>query len=327
VNRGLRNSSLRVSYEYGRRRGSDYRSTSYDGAFSSAIFPIPTTAGTNVTTWAVRSNSGMRAIDLADRDQHVVNVRLDTMLRPNLDAGLSLQGREAEYPNSTYGLTGHSLRSANLDLNYQPSPRQNVYAFYSYQLGRLRQHAISSQGGAAVTIGGTTALGTVTPANAVGIGPAPGGPVFPLLNAWTIRSTDRNHLAGFGLKQEFGKGVILNLDYTYSLGRTRIGYAYNVGGAINAANAALAGHRMPDLATDIGYLDAALSIPLTPRISTRLFYRYQKEHIRDWHYRNLATTPLVPGANANAVPAVVTLDAGPADYRVNWFGVMVQYKL
>lgn len=327
VNRSLKNANLRVSYEYSQRRGSDYRGSSYDGAFSSAIFPIPTTAGTNVTSWAVRGNSGMRAIDLADRDQHVVNVRLDTMVRPNLDAGLSLQGREAEYPDTTYGITGHSLRSANLDLNYQPSPRQNVYAFYSYQLGRLRQHSISSQGGAAVTIGATTPLGVITPANAIEIGQAPGGPVFPLLNAWTVRSTDRNHLAGFGLKQEFGKGVILNLDYTYSLSRTRIGYTYNVGGAINAANAAFAGDRMPDLATDINYLDASLNIPLTPRISTRLFYRYQKEHIRDWHYRNLDTTPVVPGANANAVPTVLMLDAGPDDYRVNWFGVMVQYKL
>lgn len=327
VNRGLKNSSLRVSYEYGQRRGSDYNSTFYDENFSSALFPIPTTTGTNVTSWAVRSNSGMRAIDLADRDQHVVNVRLDTMVRTNLDAGISLQGREAEYPNTTYGLTGHSQRSANLDLNYQPSPKQTIYAFYSYQLGRLRQHAISSQGGAAVTIGAVTPLGTITPANAVEIGQAPGGPLFPLLNAWTVRSTDRNHLTGFGLKQELGKGAMLNVDYTYSLGRTRIGYTYNVGGAINAANAVFAGDRMPDLATDVGYLDASLSIPLTARITTRLFYRYQKESIRDWHYRNLAATPIVPGANAAALPNVLMLDAGPYDYRVNWYGVMVQLKL
>ncbi len=327
VHRGLKQANLRLSYEYGQKRGSEFRGANYDDAFSSAIVPMPTAAGANVTSWAVRGNSGMRSLELADRDQHVVNLRLDTMLRPNLDAGLSLQAREAEYPGTTYGLTGHSLRSANLDLNYQPSPRQNVYAFYSYQLGRLRQHSIANAGGAAVTIGGNTALGTLTPANAIELGSAPGGPVFPLANAWTVRSTDRNHLAGLGLKQQLGAAAILNVDYTYSLGRTRIGYTYNVGGAINAANAVFAGDRMPDLATDITYLDASLSFPLTARVSARLFYRLQREHIRDWHYRNIDTTPVVLGANANAVPTVLMLDAGPDDYRVNWFGVMVQYKL
>ena len=38
----------------------------------------------------MRTNSGFRSLDVADRDQHVVNLRLDTMVRPNLDAGISL---------------------------------------------------------------------------------------------------------------------------------------------------------------------------------------------------------------------------------------------
>ncbi|MCX6955711.1 MAG: MtrB/PioB family outer membrane beta-barrel protein [Verrucomicrobia bacterium] len=324
VNRGVRDATVRLSYEFDRRRGSAYRVSSYDDDFSSALVPIPTTAGTNVASWAVRNNSGLRTLDLADRDQHIVNARLDTMVRPDLDAGLSFQAREAKFPDADYGRTRQGQRSANLDLNYQPSPRQTIYAFYSYQLGKYRQAAIANAN-ANVTIGQTTPFGVVTPANAIDYGSAPGGLVYPLLSTWGADSTDRNHVTGFGLKQEIGK-LSLNIDYSYSTGRTRLDYSYNVGGALNAAQALLAGSRMPDMATDVNYLDASLRIPLTTRFSARLIYRYQKEVIRDWHYLNLAATPVV-AANVNATPTAVVLDGGPQSYRVNWFGVMFQVKL
>lgn len=326
VNRGLRDSSLRLSYEFDRRRGGPYVASYYDGSFSSAIVPIPTTAGASVNSWAVRTNTGFRAYDLADRDQHIGNIRLDTMLRPNLDAGISLQAKEARFPDADYGRSQQSQRSGNVDLNYQPSPRQTFYGFYSYQLGKFSQASISNANGT-VTIGQTTPLGVVTPANAIALGAAPGGPLFPLLNAWTADSTDRNHVAGAGLKQEFGR-LSLNVDYSYSTGRTRIEYGYNVGGAINAANAVFAGSRMPDLATDIHYLDASLRVPLSPRFSARLIYRHQREDIRDWHYTGLAATPVVlGGGGAGALPTAIQLDGGPQNYRVNWFGVMFQVKL
>ncbi|MBL9208126.1 MAG: MtrB/PioB family outer membrane beta-barrel protein, partial [Opitutaceae bacterium] len=120
VNRGLGESSLRVSYEAARRRGSTYVSSYYDDSFSAALVPIPTVAGANVTSWAVRMNTQMRALDIADRDQQVANVRFDTMLSPSLDAGISAQMRDARYPDSVYGRTAQNQHSVNLDLNYQP---------------------------------------------------------------------------------------------------------------------------------------------------------------------------------------------------------------
>jgi hypothetical protein len=166
----------------------------------------------------------------------------------------------------------------------------------------------------------------ITPVNAVAIGSAPGGPVYPLLNSWTATSTDRNHVAGAGLKQQIGKAN-LDVDYSYSTGRTRIGYTYNVGGALNAANAVFAGSRMPDLATDIDYLDASLRFPFTERFSTRLVYRWQRERIRDWHYQRVDTTPVVLGNNAAALPTATVLDGGPQNYDVSWFGLLFQIKL
>jgi hypothetical protein len=323
VHRALRDGSARLSYEFARRRGDDYVPTTYDQFFSPALVAIPTTPGANVTSW-IRMNSGFRSLELADRDQHTVNGRLDTMLRPNLDAGLSGQLRTARFPDSVYGLTAQDQYSANLDLNYQPSPQRTIYAFYSYQFGRSRQASIAS-GNGNVVIGAASAFGPITPANAVEIGSAPGGPVYPLNNTWFARSADRNHVAGFGLKQDWGKAS-LNVDYSYSTGRSRIQYSYNAGGALNAAAAALAGNRMPDLATDVSYLDASLRVPLTERLAARLVYRHQREAIRDWHYRNVDTVGLIPG-NAGAPIPSVFLDEGPENYTVNWFGVLFQLKL
>ncbi len=323
VNRGLGEATLRLSYEYDQRRGSDYTISSYDEAFSSALVPIPTTPGATVTTWAVRNNSGLMTLDLADRNQHIVNVRVDTMITSNLDAGISVQVRDTRFPASTYGRTHQDQGSANLDLNYQPSPHQTFYGFYSYQVGKFEQ-ASSDAAYPAITIGLVTPLGTITPDNAIAIASAPGGPEFPFAKAYTVSSRDENHVLGVGLKQDIGKAS-LNIDYTYSLGRTKIGYAYTVGGAISAPNVVFAGSGMPDQTVDINYLDASLRYPLSARVSARLVYRYQHEAIRDWHYQNLDTNPVV-GTPA-ALPTAVILDGGPRDYNANWFGVMIQITL
>ena len=323
VNRGLGDSTLRLSYEFDQRRGSDYNISTYDEAFSSALVPMPTAAGATITSWVVRNDSSLMTLDLADRDQHIANVRVDTMISSNLDAGVSLQVRQTSFPASTYGRTHQDQNSANLDLNYQPSPHQTFYAFYSYQNGKFEQ-ASNDAAYPVITMGMVTSLGAITPDNAIAIASAPGGPEFPLIKAYTVSSRDENHVLGVGLKQEIGKAS-LNVDYSYSIGRTRIAYAYTVGGAISAANAPFAGSGMPDQVIEINYLDASLRYPLSARVSARLVYRYQDEAIRDWHYQNLNTTPVV-GA-AGALPTAVILDGGPHDYNANWFGVMIQITL
>jgi hypothetical protein len=325
VLRGVGDVSARLSYEFAQRRGDDYMPSIYGEAFSPVIVGMPSAAGSNVTTW-IRANSGFRNYDLADRDQQILNARVDASLRPNLDAGVSLQSRNATFPNSPFGQKRSDQDSANLDLSYQPSPRQTLYGFYSYQVGHARQRALASAN-ANVIIGQSSELGVITANNAVAIGSAPGGPLYPLLNTWAADSTDRNHVFGVGFKQDFGPAT-LSVDYSYSTGRTRIEYEYNVGGALNAANAVFAGNRMPDLATDTSYIDASLRIPLTQRVAARLVYRYQKETIRDWHYRNLDSTPVaLGGQGAGALPTAVVLDGGPDNYKVNWFGVLFQLKL
>lgn len=323
VNRGLGDTTVRASYELDVRRGSKYVTNYYDDVLSSALEPMPTAPGANVTSWAVRNNGGFRTLDLADRNQNIANLRIDTMVRTDLDAGVSLQSKKATYPDSSYGRTASDLNSVNVDLSYQPSPHRSMYAFYSYQQGQIDQASISPSG-SPVVIGQTTPLGVITPDNAADLGSAPGGVYYPLVNAWTAKSTDRNHVLGIGLKQEIGRAT-LNVDYSYTIARTRIEYTYTTGGAISAANAVFAGNRMPDMATDINYLDATLRFQLTERLSCRFIYRYQREDIRDWHYQNLDSTPVVIG-NPAAAPTAVILDGGPHNYNVNRYGVIFQIK-
>lgn len=323
VNRGLGASTLRLSYEYAQRRGTEYRASTYDGLFSSAIFPMPTAAGANVTSWAVRTNTGMRAFDLSDRNQHKGNLRVDTMVRPGLDAGVSFQAVQARHPDAAYGRSRNDLRSANLDLSWQPSPKQSAHLFYSWQWGRITQSTIANAN-ANLTIGLVTPLGTVTPANAIAIGAAPGGPFFPLINAWTGRNEERSQVFGGGFRQDF-KAASFHADFSRSIGRSRIAYDYTIGGAINAANAPLAGSRMPDLATDVDLADLSLRVPLSAGWAVRFVYRYQREVIRDWHYYNLAATPVVT-ANVANLPTGALLDAGPTNFRVDWYGAMLQLK-
>jgi hypothetical protein len=323
VNRGLGNTTVRASYEYDVRRGSKYITNYYDDVLSSALEPMPTAPGSDVTSWAVRNNGGFRTLDLADRNQTIANLRVDTMVRSDLDAGISIQAKKSTYPDSSYGRTASDLNSVNVDLSYQPSPHRSMYTFYSYQQGRIEQASIAASF-SPVIIGQTTPLGVITPDNAAELGSAPGGLYYPLANAWTATSTDRNHVLGVGLKQEIGRAT-LNVDYSYTIARTRIEYTYTTGGAISAANAVFAGSRLPDMATDVNYLDATLRFQLTDRLSCRFMYRYQREDIRDWHYQNLNSTPVVTASPA-ALPTAVILDGGPQNYNVNRYGVIFQIK-
>ena len=325
VNRGLPDSTLRVSYDYADRRGGAYDTAAYAEFVSAALAPMPTAQGSNVASWAVHMNNGIRKFDLADRKRQTLDVRLNSMWRPDLDAGAALQLRQTAYPDSDYGRTKQSLGSVNLDLNYQPSVERTIYGFYSFQYGRNRQVAISSIG--ACTIGQVTGLGTITPGNAAAICAAPGGPLYPLQNTWSATGTDHNHVVGFGLTQAI-RTYRLNLNYTLSWGRSEIGYDYTPGGAVTAANAVFAGSGMPDIATLQHIFDASLLVPISPRITARLMYRYEYGRINDWHYQNLDGTPVVLGATgAAALPVAVVLDGGPQKFKANVFGAMLQIKL
>jgi len=342
VNRGFEAGTLRLSYEYGRRRGSDFVSTPLPGLYSASLGPMPTATTTNVATW-FRNVEQLRRFDVADRNQNVFNARFNHGIGPALDASVGLQMRDMEYPSSEFGRSDHYKQtSPSVELNWQPSPTTSAYGFYSFQQGRQRQAGVQPN---ACVIGNFYYFlndGSVQ-TNATGVPPAGVNivatqqvlagnwqslcgtasaisPLFPTSRTWDVAQKDRNNVTGLGFHFELGK-VMSDVGYTYSSGRTKVGYGYNAAAlGVNAVQVALAGDGWDDLVFVQNSAEANAVVPLNKRLSLRLVYRFEQAKIRDWHYDGITVNPMP--ANNGAY-----LDFGPQGYKVHLFGALFRYAL
>jgi hypothetical protein len=345
VDRGTIEGTMRLTYEYARRGGSDYDPNSYHAIMSAGLGPTPTANGAAVQTW-LQSMDQFRMFDLADRRQQVLAGRIDYAIAPSLDGALSVKLKDADYP-SEYGRVGHERSgSATLDLNYVVGPAASVYGFYAYQNARMAQRGVQANacvlgytyyfysdgrmlataaGAAAPTPpAGTTLVATqnVNAANWASVcGTASAtNPLFPDAREWDVRSNDRNNTLGFGVRYDFGRAR-LDANFTRALGRTRIDYAYNAAAlGITPSQAALAGSGPSDLVFAQNILNANLLVPINARFMVRALLRYEAGKVRDWHYDGVADTAM-PVNNA------LYLDAGPQDYRTTVFGLFLHIRL
>ena len=357
VNSGLENGTLRLSYENDRLRGSAYISDPYDPFYSASLGVMPTVAGTNVTSY-IHVNSTLRKFDLADRDQNILNGRFNYMVRSDLDAGVSLQLKDAKYPNSLYGLDGRNRQeqnSLNFDLTWQPSTQMTVSGFYGYQDGKSEQYGVqqnacvigttynfwsdgsistvaqtAAQAAAGVTLVGSTLVTAADFLATCGTASAT-SPLYPTSRTWNVAQKNKSDTLGLGFKFDFSSKTVLDVNYTYSSNRTKIGYNYSpyglgllTSGAPTAAQltgVALAGNGFSDLVLTQNVVDASVLVPLTKESSVRVMGRVEVGRIRDWHYDGVAANP-TPSNNMQTY-----LDAGPQNYRAYIIGVMYQYKM
>jgi hypothetical protein len=353
VLRSLDNGSLRVSLEQARRRGTTYVADPYDEFYSASMGPLPTAAGTNMTSW-IHINDLHRKFDLADRDQSTLNVRFNHALRPDVDLALHAQIKRQDYPGVAYGRNGlQRQNSLGVDLNWQPSPESQVYGYASQQASRMAQTGVQQN---ACVLGSTyyvysdgsvNATGTLTPAQvAAGItvvgnsgavtsanflalcGTASAtSPLYTASRGWTATQTDRSVSAGLGGRHDFGK-VRAEANYNLTRGRTGVAYTYNAaalglvtsGAATPAQNTALGliGNGMTDLIVRTDTLDASLVVPFSKSLAMRVLLRQERGRIKDWHYDGVDANP-TPAANQQTY-----LDAGPQNYKVTVLGVMLQ---
>ena len=316
VNRALEGGTLRLSYEFDRKRGSEYHSDPYEEFLSAYLGPLPTAAGTNVNSW-IHVLGGVRKSDLADRDQGILNARFNYALTPSLDGSVSLQAKDADYPNSEYGRVDHLRQnSLNFDLNWQQSEKLNLYGFYSFQEGRSNQAAIQPSATNCILPAGITtqeqAWAFIESCGSVG------SVRFPLTRAYTATHKDLNDVLGLGFNYDFGKAK-LDMNYSYAKGRTKIAYDYNPTGlGLNATVTGLAGTGFSDLSFIQHVVEANVLVPINKTIALRLLLRHETGKIRDWHYDGVEANP-VPGTNQQTY-----LDSGPKDYQVNVIGVFLR---
>jgi len=346
VNRGLIDGMVRVSVEHAERRGSEFKADAVAPFMSESFGPQPATNGVNLTSW-LRSVQQMQRFDLADRDQNLLNARVNYLFHPSLEGGLTLQWKDAEYLGQV-GRVGHQKQaSVAFDLDLKAGPQAVVYGFYGFQAATMEQRGVESNacvmgqtyyfysdgrvlapatvgGPAPATPAGTTlvATQTVTAANWESVcgSSSATSPLFPDSKAWDVHTKDRNHSIGLGLRYDFGRAK-LDASFTRSLASTQIGYAYNPAAlGVTPAQQALAGDGFSDLRFAQNIFSVSVLVPINKRASLRFLGQYETGVVRDWHYDGVAENPM-PTNNA------AYLDAGPQDYSVTLLGVLLLVRL
>jgi MtrB/PioB family decaheme-associated outer membrane protein len=300
--RAIEDSTIRASYEYANRRGSEYRTDIFEQFYTASRSDYTGPA-------AVHTLAEMRKFDLADRRQHVVNARWNYMWRNDIDSFLSIQHKLNDYYDSAYGRTGNEKQdSFNAELNYNPAPGKSLYAYYSYQKGRMQQGNINQ---------GTTGVRASENAGVDNM--------YPLNGAWTANTGDTNHVIGTGFAYDFGK-LRLDSRYSLSLSKTRLNYGYTditaatIGsGARETLTAAQAGSEFSDMNYRSHSLETSLVYPLNPQTAVRLMHRWEKRSTTDWHYSGLADNLLIDQR--------LYLGAVPQDYNVQIIGLFIQHRM
>lgn len=342
VNRELWDMTLRISFENDTKRGSAYKYRTFEdlGTGLPGLDVTTQLANMNPTTGAGLLVNGstyptlnanlfsrysyfFRKYDQADRNQNILNTRVNVMATEDMDVGVNLQVKRASYPDSFYGLKKDNQDSLGVDLNFQPSITSIITAFYNYQQGSKSMTMNSGVAGAAsCTMANLAAYGysacsdTTTGLNGV----------RPYTDTWTSNTTDHNDVVGLGLQEDLGFARLV-VDYTYSRSNTHINYdfgatAFSAIAANNLAMAALAGSALPDMTTVQNTLALNLVRNIDKKTSVRAIYRFESMRIADWHYDGVMHN-VMAAYDANTL----LLDSGPMNYHVSTFGVMLNYKL
>jgi predicted porin len=252
--------------------------------------------------------------------------------------GLSGQWKDQRYPESDFGRNGTNRQTSfNVDFNWQASGDLAVFGYYSWASAKMHQTGIQANAcvagttyyfysnGAINTTGvppaGTTLVGStsLTPANALHIceEAAPLNPLFPTSRSWEQTQDSRNTAASIGLRRDFGPAK-LDAAYTYVNGTTETSYTYNAAAlGLSATQVALIGSGMPESRFTQNTFEANLSYPFSKAMTARLYYRYERGKVSDWHYDGVDVNP-VPAANA------AYLDTGPADYSAHTVGLFLK---
>ncbi|MBD5804639.1 hypothetical protein AZOA_40840 [Azoarcus sp. Aa7] len=300
--RAFEQSMLRASWEFGDRRGSDYRYDIYEHFYTSSRDDY--TGAVPIHTLAE-----LRKFDIADRRQNIVNLRWNFMLRSDMDAMLSLQHKRSDYLDADYGRTGdEKLSTVNAEWNYTRAPGSSFFTWYSFQTGEMSQRNIN-QG-----VSGTRASSHAGVDN-----------MYPLAGAWSATTDDLNHALGAGLTHNFGWARLESrYSYMWSSSKQKYGYANaqatTVGSGTNETQtAAVAGDQFADMKYRLQVLETSIVHDLDKNNSVRLFHRWEKRNVEDWHYTGLDGNQLIGQK--------LYLGATPEDYNVNVLGVFWQYRM
>jgi MtrB/PioB family decaheme-associated outer membrane protein len=290
--RAIEDGTLRLSYEYANRRGSEYNFDPYKEFY--IVEPIN----------YVHTLAQLRKFDLSDRSQHILNARFNYMLRQDMDVFVSLQHKQVDN-RADYGrIGGERAETLNLEWNYSPSPVSSFYTFYSIQEATSRMRNINDA--------------------VVNASPDAGGASYPLSGAWEESFRDLNQVVGAGLSHLFGK---FRLESRYSLSwmknKIKSDYANAQGATIGSGRSetltdAEAANSFSNMRFTQHLLETSVTWPLEKNLNVRLFHRYEKRNTADWHY---------DGISEQLIGQKLYLGNSAENFTNNMFGVFLQYSM
>lgn len=342
VNRALADTTLRLSFENDNKRGSEYNYRSFYlygqglpgltlGDILNPALGNPSADGatiyglTKTTTYLAglmnQQSSYFRKLDEADRDQQILNGRLNIAALDDLDIGVFAQVKRVKYPNSTYGVQSNNQNSLSVDANYQASATQSITAYVSYQ------QAVRKLNGNTGTGTATCTLAQAQYALASGDYSACTDSNRPATADWSNETKDVNNVIGATFQNDFGSYRLI-VDYSFSSSRTSTTNTFGstaisaTGATQTAAATVIAANAMPDMTFRQQNLNVNLLVPMDKNTTIRLYDSFAVGRVADWHYDNV-----IHNAVAAYDSGTLMLDSGAMNYHVNTVGVFLNYKM
>jgi hypothetical protein len=286
--------TLRFNYTYLNQSGSVYNSDPYAFAF---FYNLPgfVPADDIPNAWTVNA---MRKYDISNRTENKIDLMATVIPRSDMTVTGSVRGDWNDYPTQI-GRQGYNTLSAMLQWEWQFETRTSMSLWAGFDRSSLHMANVNDS--------------TDTPDAALG------GSTYPYANQWWASDEERNWSGGAQLTHYFNQ-VRLDLRWNYLSSRGITGYSFASGGALESpALAATAGNQFPPMTYDLNSIMASVTVPISNRISLRLYNYWERGQVSDWHYAGFSKT-LVYGTD-------VYSDGGPQSYNVDVIGLFVSVKL
>lgn len=284
--------TVRLSYEAARRKGSDYMSNPYGPYYSSSLpgYIPASTAGD--PAFAL---SDLRKFDIADRTQHALRWQANYIVTPRSDLQVTGSLKLNDY-DADYGLRSTKAADGTISYGYQASAATRFSGFLTVQTQDRDIANINASG--------------------TGVDGRAGGAAYPLSHGWTETVGSNIYTVGLNAQHSWGN-FMLSGDYAYAHARTAMNYTFaGTDAFFNVISAAQAGSGFPAITYDSHILRTELRHQLTETISYRLFHRFARERVVDFHYT---------GLTAGAVGDNTYLGMLPENFTAHTVGLLVQY--
>ena len=294
--------TFRANYTYLDRSGSPYNYDPYDFTFSTSL-PGFNPSDDPANEWS-HTVAEMRKYDIASRTEQKLDLMATFILPRDMTVYASVRGDRNHYP-SEIGRKYLNTYTSSLTWEWQPTPATTASAWVGFDRSAME---IANVGDSAVAAGATVAHDASL-----------GGVDYPDSFRWWMTDTQRDNYAGLNLTQKIGRATLdVSWNWTYSQGHTT--YRMNSADPLTyPGNVDLATGVYPLMIYRVNSLTAGLTMPVGQRAKIRVYDTWEIGNLSDWHYFGFDNTLVYDKR--------VYTDEGPANYRVNMVGMMLEVAL